>query len=213
MLRSSIMSAREIQDQKVTAGEILVQQAVHDNAEVLAGALPQRAISAINSGRDYAIESVAENAFYEPEGISSLPLTRIDATKLLRVLHQLEVMAKRQAPRIAVKAKGRILFLDVAEIVALQAEGNYVSLRHRSNPYLLRESLSSMAEKLKPYGFIRIHRSVVVNISAVEEIQPLPTGEYGLRVKGGKEYLVTRTYKGNLRDLAQLWVGSERLCG
>ncbi|HEY2496480.1 MAG TPA: LytTR family DNA-binding domain-containing protein [Candidatus Angelobacter sp.] len=110
-------------------------------------------------------------------------------------------------PRIAFKAKGRILFLDLAEIVAVQAEGNYVSLRHRRNPYLLRESLSYMAEKLKPYGFIRIHRSVIVNISAVEEIQPLPTGEYRLRVKDGKEYLVTRTYKDNLRDLAQLWVG------
>lgn len=132
---------------------------------------------------------------------------------LIRALQQLEVIAKRQAPRIAVKAKGRVLFLDLAEIVAVQAEGNYVSLRHRPNSYLLRESLSSMAEKLKPYGFIRIHRSAVVNISAVEEIQPLPTGEYRLRVKGGKEYLVTRTYKDNLRDLAQLWVGSERLPG
>jgi DNA-binding LytR/AlgR family response regulator len=116
-------------------------------------------------------------------------------------------------PRIAFKTKGRILFLDLAEIVAVQAEGNYVSLLHRPHPYLLRESLSYMAEKLKPYGFIRIHRSVVVNISSVEEIQPLPTGEYRLRVKGGKEYLVTRTYKDNLRDLAQLWVGSERLPG
>jgi DNA-binding LytR/AlgR family response regulator len=119
----------------------------------------------------------------------------------------------RPAPRIAFKAKGSILFLDLAEILAVQAEGNYVSLRPRTNPHLVHESLSSMAEKLKPYGFIRIHRSVVVNISAVEEIQPLPTGEYRLRVKGGKQYLVTRTYKHNLRDLAQLWIGSERLCG
>jgi DNA-binding LytR/AlgR family response regulator len=101
--------------------------------------------------------------------------------------------------------------LDLADISAVQAEGNYVSLQHRPNPYLVHESLSSMVEKLKPYGFIRIHRSVVVNISAVEEIQPLPTGEYRLRVKGGKKYLVTRTYKHNLRDLAQLWVGSDRL--
>jgi two-component system LytT family response regulator len=122
-------------------------------------------------------------------------------------------MARRQAPRIAFKAKGRILLLDLADIQALQAEGNYVSLRYRAHAYLVHESLSSMAEKLKPYGFIRIHRSVVVNISVVEEIQPLPTGEYRLRVKGGKEYLVTRTYKHNLRDLAQLWVGSEGLCG
>ena len=116
-------------------------------------------------------------------------------------------------PRIAFKAKGSILLLDLADIVAVQAEGNYVSLQHRPNPYLVHESLSSMAEKLKPCGFIRIHRSVIVNISAVEEIQPLPTGEYRLRVRGGQEYLVTRTYKHNLRDLAQLWVGTERLCG
>ncbi|HYK38120.1 LytTR family DNA-binding domain-containing protein, partial [Alloacidobacterium sp.] len=79
--------------------------------------------------------------------------------------------------------------------------------------YLVHESLSSMADKLKPYGFIRIHRSVVVNISAVEVIRPLATGESKLRVRGGKEYLVTRTYKHNLRDLAQLWVGTEWLCG
>jgi DNA-binding LytR/AlgR family response regulator len=142
-----------------------------------------------------------------------LPVTRVDAANLLRALQQLQVIAKRQAPRIAFKAKGRILFLDLAEIVAVQAEGNYVSLWHRSNSYLLRESLSSLLEKLKPYGFIRIHRSVVVNISAVEEIQPLTTGEYRLRLKGGKEYLVTRTYKDNLGELAQLWVGTESFCG
>ena len=123
------------------------------------------------------------------------------------------VIAKRQAPRIAFKVSGRILFLELAEIVAVQAEGNYVSLQHRPKPYLLRESLSSMAEKLKPYGFIRIHRSVIVNVSAVEEIRPLPTGEYRLRVKGGREYPVTRTYKHNLGDLAELWVGTERLRG
>jgi len=124
----------------------------------------------------------------------------------------LEGIAKRQAPRIAFKAKGSILLLDLADILTVHAEGNYVSLQHRPHSYLVHDSLSSIAEKLKPFGFIRIHRSVVVNISAVAEIQSLPTGEYRLRVKGGKEYLVTRTYKHNLRDLAQLWVGTERLC-
>jgi DNA-binding LytR/AlgR family response regulator len=114
----------------------------------------------------------------------------------------LEVLAKRQAPRIAFKVKGSILLLDLADILAVQAEGNYVSLQHRPSPYLVHESLSSMADKLKPYGFIRIHRSVVVNISAVEEIQPLPTGEYRLRVKDGKEYLVTRTYN----TTSEIWL-------
>jgi DNA-binding LytR/AlgR family response regulator len=207
------MNAREIQDQKTIARGMFVQQASHANADVSASPLRGATICSIKSRRDYALESPAEDGFYEPADASLFPVTRGDAANLIRILRQLEVMAKRQAPRIAFKAKGSILLLDLADILAVQAEGNYVSLRHRTNAYLVHESLSSMAEKLKPYGFIRVHRSVVVNISAVEEIQPLPTGESRLRVKGGKEYLVTRTYKHNLRDLAQLWVGSEHLCG
>jgi len=206
------MSVREIQDQKAIAREMFVQQATNTNADVLTRPLRGAAICSTKSRRNYALKSTADE-FCEDAGTSLLPVIRVDAANLMRVLRRLEVIAKRQAPRIAFKAKGSILLLDLADILAVQAEGNYVSLRHQRNPYLVHESLSSMAEKLKPYGFIRIHRSVVVNSSAVEEIQPLPTGEYRLRVKGGKEYLVTRTYKDNLRDLAQVWVGSERLPG
>jgi len=206
------MGAREVQDQKAMAREMFVHQTAHPNADVSASPLRRATICSTRSRRDYTRESTADE-FCEPADSSLLPLLQMDAADFMRVWRQLEVIAKRQAPRIAFKAKGSILFLDLADILALQAEGNYVSLRHRTNLYLVHESLSSMAEKLKPHGFIRIHRSVVVNISAVEKIQPLPTGEYKLRVKGGKEYLVTRTYKHNLKDLAQLWVGSERLCG
>jgi DNA-binding LytR/AlgR family response regulator len=206
------MSAREIQDQKTIAPEMFAQQA-HANAEVSASPPQGDTISSTKGKREYTFKSTAEDGFYEPIDTPSVPVARVDAANLIRALQQLEVIAKRQAPRIACKANGRILFMDLAEIIAVQAEGNYVSLQHRPNPYLLRESLSSIAKKLKPYGFIRIHRSVVVNISAVEEIQPLPTGEYRLRVKGGKNYLVSRAYKDNLRDLAQLWVGSERFSG
>ena len=206
------MSAREIQDQKAIAREMFVQQTAHANADVSASPLRGATIYAPESRRDYTLESTADE-FCETADKSLLPVIQVAAANLMRVLRQLEVISKRQAARIAFKAKGSILLLDLADILAVQAEGNYVSLRPRTNPYLLHESLSSMAAKLRPYGFIRIHRSVVVNISAVEEIQPLPTGEYRLRVKGGNQYLVTRTYKHNLRHLAQLWLGSERLCG
>jgi DNA-binding LytR/AlgR family response regulator len=206
------MSAREIQDQKAVAREMFVQQAAHANADFSASPQPGAAICSTKGRRDYSFESIADE-FCDSADISLPPVIQVDAADFMRVWRQMEVIAKRQAPRIAFKAKGSILLLDLADILAVQAEGNYVSLRHRTNAYLVHESLSSMAEKLKPFGFVRIHRSVIVNISTVEEIQPLPTGEYRLRVKDGKEYLVTRTYKRNLRDLAQLWVGSERLCG
>ena len=205
------MSARTIEDQAL-ARETFVRQAVHADADASASPLPGAAMFSAKSKTGYA-SGATEDRFFEAADTSLLPVIRVDAASLMRVSRQLESIAKREAPRIAFKAKGSILLLNLFDILAVQAEGNYVSLQHRPNPYLVHESLSSMAEKLKPYGFIRIHRSVVVNISAVEKIQPLPTGEYRLRVRGGKEYLVTRTYKHNLRDLAQLWVGTDRLCG
>lgn len=188
------------------ATEISVQPAGRANAHASASPLRGAAICSAMDRRDSALELRAGESCDIAE-TSSLPATRIDAVSLMRILRQLEAIAKQQAPRIAFKAKGSILLLDLADIPAVQAEGNYVSLRHPRYPYLVRESLSSIAEKLKPYGFIRIHRSVIVNVSAVEEVHPLPTGEYRLRVKGGQQYLLTRKYKHNLKDLAQLWVG------
>jgi len=211
-LRGPIMSASWIQDHKTGASEPFVQNAVRDHAPVSASGDKVDPISSTKSREGRGLEMASENGLCEGADFSLLPLTRVDVIKLIGILRQLEILARPQAPRIAFKANGKIVFIDLAEIVAVQAEGNYVSLRHRPNPYLLRESISSIAEKLKPYGFIRIHRSVVVNASAVEEVQPLPTGEYRLRVKGGIEYMVTRTYKDKLKDLAQLWVGSERHC-
>jgi len=128
---------------------------------------------------------------------------------LLRTLPHLETLFARPSRKIAIKAKGRILFIDPAEVAVIRAEGNYVLLEKRSGSYLLRESISIVAEKLKPHGFIRIHRSVLVNTSFVEEIHPWPTGEYVLKIKDGQELTVTRMYKNNLKSIAQLWVGTD----
>jgi hypothetical protein len=62
-------------------------------------------ISSIKSRRDCTLESKAEDRFYEPVDISLLPVTRVDAANLIRASQQLEVIAKRQAPRIAFKAR------------------------------------------------------------------------------------------------------------
>jgi two-component system LytT family response regulator len=129
-------------------------------------------------------------------------------TSLMEVFISLQEIARRSSTRIAIKVKRRILLLKPADVVAVLAEGNYVLLQQESSSYLLREPISAVAEKLEPFGFVRIHRSVIVNSAFVEEIRPYATGEYGLRVKGGREYTVTRTYKENLRSLAEFWIGT-----
>jgi DNA-binding LytR/AlgR family response regulator len=116
-------------------------------------------------------------------------------------------LAMGKSTRIAIKTKERILFIDAADVIAVEAKGKYVLLLHNSGSHMLRESISTMEENLTLHGFVRIHRSVLVNAALVEEMHPLSTGEYVLRLRGGRQFTVTRTYKRNLQVLAQLWIG------
>jgi two-component system LytT family response regulator len=118
-----------------------------------------------------------------------------------------EASLRQRSTRIAIKAKGKILFIYAEDVVAVEACGNYSVLLCASSSHRLRESVSTLEEMLNAHGFLRIHRSVLVNKAFVEEIQPWPTGEYALRVRGGKEYTVTRKYKKHLHMLAHLWIG------
>ncbi len=112
-------------------------------------------------------------------------------------------------PRIAIKTNRTISFIDPHEVVAVHAEGNYVMLQRESGTFLLRESITSIGEKLKPFGFLRIHRSVLLNSTFIEEIRARMTGEYDIRIKGGKKYTASRTYKNNLKSLTNFLIGSE----
>ena len=127
---------------------------------------------------------------------------------LTETLPGLPALAKLQSVRVAIKVGGNILFIHLGDVVSVLAQGNYVLLQRATNSYLLHEPISVVAEKLGPYGLIRIHRSVLVNAAFVEGIRPYPTGEYGLQINGGKEYTVTRTYKKNLKFLAKFWIGT-----
>src|SRR5260370_17043032 len=77
--------------------------------------------------------------------------------RLMETLPMLQALAKQHSPRAAIKVKGKILFINPGDVVAVRAEGNYVLLQGESSSYLLRESISVVAEKLEPYQFIRIH--------------------------------------------------------
>ncbi len=128
-------------------------------------------------------------------------------TQTLDMMPLIEGMLAKLS-RIAIKAKGRILFIDPHEIVAVEAQGNYVLLRRKAGSDLLRESMSAVEEKLRPYGFVRIHRSVIINASFVEEILTLAAGDYVLRVQGGIEFTVSRKYRRNLHAITPLWIGT-----
>jgi len=124
-----------------------------------------------------------------------------------------DTLAKRnrsgEVARIAVKARGRVLFVDPIDVVSAKAQGNYVALVHKSGSYLVRETMATAEQKLTPLGFVRIHRSILVNTNLVKDLRRDNTGAYVLRTTDGSELPVGRTYKDNLKVIARSWLGFE----
>ena len=108
--------------------------------------------------------------------------------------------------RIAIKAKGRVVFVNPLDVIVAKAEGNYVALVHKSGAYLVRETMAITAQKLACFGFVRIHRSILVNATLVKDMRRDNTG-YVLRTTDGSEHPVGRAYKGNLKVIAKSWLG------
>ena len=125
--------------------------------------------------------------------------------------HQTQAKSNRvnEVARIALKAKGRVLFVDPIDVVVAKAQGNYVVLVHKSGSYFVRETMAAAEKKLTPLGFVRIHRSILVNTILVKDLRRDNTGTYVLRTTDGSEHPVGRAYKGNLKVIARSWLGVE----
>lgn len=96
------------------------------------------------------------------------------------------------AQRLPVSSGGRVLFVSVSDIDWIQAEGNYARLHVARRVYDLRETLQVLAEKLDPREFIRIHRSTIVNVRRVREVQPWFQGSHIVVLHSGEELRMSR---------------------
>lgn len=100
--------------------------------------------------------------------------------------------------RILVKNSQKNIFVDVSEIRWIESAGNYVKLHMADDTYMIRSSLKKLQTKLNPHQFVRIHRSRMVNIEEVEEIEPWFSGDSKVVLRNGKELRMSRNYKDNL---------------
>src|ERR1700730_15407443 len=103
--------------------------------------------------------------------------------------------------RLVIKSAGRVVFLDIDEIDWIDAEANYVKLNAGKQSYVLRQSIGHLSERLNPRQFVRIHRSTIVNVQKIKELQPCNSGEYIVTLKNGKELSCSRGYRDGLQSL------------
>jgi two-component system, LytTR family, response regulator len=120
--------------------------------------------------------------------------------RLVRLLEGLD-NRPRYLERIAVRAGGRIVFLRADEIDWIEAEGNYARLHVAGKNYLLRETMSNLETKLDPERFVRIHRSTIVRIDQIKELEPLFQGEYQITLHGGTRLTSSRGYRDKIQSL------------
>jgi DNA-binding LytR/AlgR family response regulator len=105
--------------------------------------------------------------------------------------------------RIAITSRRKIVFVNIADVVAVEARCNYVVLQTSCGAHRLRQPISSVAEYFEHYGFLRIHRSTIVNGRFVEEIRTSASGKMFVQLKGlGSGYDVSRKYRSALRLFA-----------
>ena len=100
--------------------------------------------------------------------------------------------------RLAVKVDGITRFVRVRDIEWIEAAGVYVTLHTLGKELLYRASLTELAQSLDPIRFLRIHRSVIVNIESIVQLEPLSHGEFEVLLKDGTHSRVSRTYRNSL---------------
>jgi two-component system LytT family response regulator len=102
--------------------------------------------------------------------------------------------------RFIIKSGGRVVFLRVEEIDWLRTVGNYVRLQVGRDSHLMRETMTAMEAKLNPGRFMRIHRSTIVNLDRVKEVQPWAKGEYVVIMRDGTRLIMSRRYRERLNE-------------
>jgi two-component system LytT family response regulator len=119
--------------------------------------------------------------------------------RLLELVQDLKPAAQ-PLERFVVKAGGRVFFVRADEIEWIEAAGNYVKLHVGADAHLFRETMNAVESKLDPDLFFRIHRSHIVNIERVRELQPWFNGEYVVFLRSGTRLTLSRGYREKLQD-------------
>jgi len=159
---------------------------------------------------DYLLKPVARERFRESLDRARVRVSERRAAGVvderLLALHSERVSSRatsseRRLTRIAVKNGGRAFFVRAEEVDWIEAADNYIRLHVGGATHLVRESLRTLEAKLDPRLFLRVHRSAIVNIDAIRELQPWFHGDHVVILRSGARLTCSRRYDERLRQM------------
>jgi two-component system LytT family response regulator len=117
--------------------------------------------------------------------------------------------AQQKAPdRVAVRNNGRVVFVKVDEIDWVEASDNYVCLHVGRDTHVIRETMNQLEQRLSGTQFLRVHRSAIVNLDRIRELQPWFRGDYRVILRDGTELTLTKNHREKLESRLLLGAGA-----
>ncbi len=107
----------------------------------------------------------------------------------------------RYLERLVIKASGRVFFLKTEEIDWIEAQGKYVSIHAGKEEHLVREGMNTLENELDPRKFVRIHKSTIVNVDRIQQLQTWFHGDYRVILHNGTTLTLSRRYRQRLDEL------------
>lgn len=163
------------------------------------------------SALDYLLKPFSDERFQKALTQAKQQIEQQDASelgkKLLTLIGARQPQAQRYLTRLMVKTTGRVIFLKTEEIDWIEAYDYYVRLHSGGKAHLVRQTMSELETALDPERFARIHRSTIVNLDRVKEIQSLFNGESLVILANGTELKLTRSRREALEKKLNAWCG------
>src|SRR5262245_18405540 len=119
-------------------------------------------------------------------------------TRILALLERFQT-AQAYTSRFVIKTASRVVIVKSGEIDWIESAANYALLHVGDKTHVLRETMRALEEQLSPVQFLRVSRSVIVNIERIKELQPMMKGDYVVILQSGKQLTMTR----GIRELQQ----------
>ncbi|CAN5743148.1 LytTR family DNA-binding domain-containing protein [soil metagenome] len=171
---------------------------------VFATAYNEHALRAFDAhALDYLVKPYDRERFDAALQRARLQLRRasdsgVDA-RLLSLVRQWDDRS-RYLTRLTVRVGSRIRLLDVGEVDYFESETNYVRVHLGNHSHLVRDTLTALEGRLDPARFVRVHRSLIVNLGRIQEVESLFAGEYILFLRDGKRLTTGRTYRASIQE-------------
>ncbi|MFL5518724.1 MAG: LytR/AlgR family response regulator transcription factor [Gemmatimonadales bacterium] len=125
---------------------------------------------------------------------------REERRRLERALADVRRDRPQRLERLLVELDGRAVLLPVGQVERIEAAKNYVTVFAGEARYRLRTTLDRLEERLDPRAFVRVHRSTIVRVDRVSELQPWSHGDYVVILQGGARVRLSRRYRDRLEQ-------------